>query len=194
MTIECARLRAWPAASSGDNQIGPGSKRCDRGTLMRLRERISGYMRLPIKRILVLIAVLLFTFPRILTAQEPRLPCNDGLGDSDLSSASCDPNEIASGLDDAAGTSNLPVRATNRGDNDWVCAWMRKVDKVRASQPHFVSPIITTHVTLVQQFRYDMSWQQDPGGTATSNYGMSKGLEIIPLNQLDGDKFRTNYF
>src|SRR5216683_2796465 len=160
---------------------------------MRFRQRISGSMRLPIKRILVLIAVLLLTFPRILTAQEPRLPCNNGLGDSDLSSASCDPNEIASGLDDGAGTSNLPVRATNSGDNDWVRAWMRKVDKVRASQPHFVSPIITTHVTLVQQFRYDMSWQQDPGGTSTSNYGASKGLEIIPLSRLEVGIFPPNY-
>jgi len=150
-------------------------------------------VRLPVKRILVLIAILLLTLPRILTAQEPRLPCNNGLGDSDLSSASCDPNEIASGLDDGAGTSNLPVRATNSGDNDWVRAWMRKVDKVRASQPHFVSPIITTHVILVQQFRYDMSWQQDSGGTSTSNYGMSKGLEIIPLSRLEVGIFPPNY-
>ena len=150
-------------------------------------------MRLPIKRILVLIEVLLLTLPRILTAQEPRLPCNNGLGNSDLPSASCDPNEIASGLDDGAGTSNLPVQATNNGDNDWVHAWMRKVDKVRAGQPHFVSPIITTHVALVQQFRYDMSWQQDSGGTSTSNYGMSKGLEIIPLSRLEAGIFPPNY-
>jgi len=140
-----------------------------------------------------LIAILLLTLPRILTAQEPRLPCNRVLGDSALPSASCDQNEIASGLDDGAGTSNLPVRATNSGDNDWVRAWMRKVDKVRASQPHFVSPIITTHVMLVQQFRYDMSWQQDPGGTSTSNYGMSKGLEIIPQSRLEVGIFPPNY-
>src|ERR1700730_19042543 len=98
---------------------------------MRFRERLSGFMRLPVKRIVVSIAILLFTLPRILAAQEPRLPCSNGLGDSDLSSASCDPNEIASGLDDGAGTSNLAVRATNSGDNDWVHAWMRKVDKGR---------------------------------------------------------------
>jgi hypothetical protein len=35
-------------------------------------------------------------------------------------------------------------------------------------QPHFVSPIVTTHVMLVQQYRYDMSWQQDAVG-ATVN-------------------------
>ena len=160
---------------------------------MRFRERLSGFMRLPIKRMLVLIAVLLLTLPCILTAQEPRLPCNNVLDDSDLPAASCDQNEIAFGLHDVSGSTNSPVQGTNTGNNDWVRAWMRKVDKVRASQPHFVSPIITTHVMLVQQFRYDMSWQQDPGGTSTSNYGMSKGLEIIPLSRLEVGIFPPNY-
>jgi hypothetical protein len=160
---------------------------------MRLRVKLPEYMTLTFKRIVVLIAILLFTLPCILTAQEPRLPCNKVLDDSDLPPASCYQNEIASGLDDVSGTTNPPVQATNSGDNDWVHAWMRKVDKVRASQPHFVSPIITTHVMLVQQFRYDMSWQQDPSGASTSNYGMSKGLEIIPLSRLEVGIFPPNY-
>jgi len=79
--------------------------------------------------------------------------------------------------------------------DDWVHSWMRKVDEVRASQPHFVSPIVTTHVMLVQQYRYDMSWQQDPsGGTITSNYGASRGLEIIPATRLEVGIFPPGYF
>jgi hypothetical protein len=79
--------------------------------------------------------------------------------------------------------------------DDWVHSWMRKVDEVRASQPHFVSPIVTTHVMLVQQYRYDMSWQQDPsGGTVTSNYGASRGLEIIPATRLEVGIFPPGYF
>jgi hypothetical protein len=71
---------------------------------------------------------------------------------------------------------------------------MRTVDKARASQPHFVSPIVTTHVLLVEQFRYDMSWQQDPaGGALTSNYGASRGLEIIPATRLEVGLFPPNY-
>jgi hypothetical protein len=63
---------------------------------------------------------------------------------------------------------------------------MRTVDKARASQPHFVAPIVTTHVDLVEQYRYDMAWQQDPvGKTTTSNYGGSRGLEIIPTTRLE---------
>jgi hypothetical protein len=92
----------------------------------------------------------------------------------------------ASGQNDASGS--------NSSKNDWVHSWLRKVDQVRANQPHFVSPIVTTHVLLVQQFRYDMSWQQDPsGGTVTSNYGASRGLELIPTTRLEVGLFPPPY-
>jgi hypothetical protein len=79
-------------------------------------------------------------------------------------------------------------------DSGWVRAWTRIAAKARASQPHFVAPIVTTHVMLVQQFRYDMSWQQDPsGGTITSNYGSSRGLEIIPSSRLEVGIFPPSY-
>lgn len=80
--------------------------------------------------------------------------------------------------------------ATN---NDWLHIWLRKVDKAMASQPHFVSPIVTTHTMLVQQFRYDMSWQQDPVAVTTANYGASRGLEIIPTTHFEVGLFPPNY-
>jgi hypothetical protein len=84
--------------------------------------------------------------------------------------------------------------SSSKYQDDWVHAWLRKVDKARASQPHFVSPIVTTHVMLVEQYRYDMSWQQDPsGGTVTSNYGTSRGLEIIPTTRLEVGIFPPGY-
>jgi hypothetical protein len=160
---------------------------------MPVKWKLPGPMRLPIIRILIAIPFLLLTFPCVLPAQEPRLRCNKVLGDSELTSADCDQNENASGVDVGAGT-NPPIQATNSGGSDWIHAWLRKVDQVRASQPHFVSPIVTTHVMLVQQYRYDMSWQQDPaGGTSTSNYGASKGLEIIPVSRLEVGIFPPNY-
>jgi hypothetical protein len=76
--------------------------------------------------------------------------------------------------------------SNGRLQEDWVHSWMRKVDEARASQPHFASPLVTTHVMLVEQYRYDMAWQQDsPGGTETSNYGASRGLEIIPTTRFE---------
>src|SRR5260370_5695525 len=161
---------------------------------MALKENESGEKKLLTKRSLVAIAILLFTFPGALTAQEPKLPCKAGPGDPVLTWADYDRNENSSGGDDGAGTPNQSIQAANSGHNDWVRAWLRKVDQVRASQPHFVSPIVTTHVMLVQQFRYDMSWQQDPAtGVSTSNYGASKGLEIIPLSRLQVRIFPPNY-
>jgi hypothetical protein len=76
-------------------------------------------------------------------------------------------------------------------DSGWVRAWMQIAAKARASQPHFVAPIVTTHVMLVQQYRYDMSWQQDPNGT--SNYGNSRGLEVIPSTRLEVGIFSPAY-
>jgi hypothetical protein len=47
-------------------------------------------------------------------------------------------------------------------DSGWVRAWERVAAKARISQPYFVAPIVMTHVMLVKQFRYDMSWQRNP--------------------------------
>jgi hypothetical protein len=69
--------------------------------------------------------------------------------------------------------------------DDWLARWMRTVDEARASQPHYVAPIVTTHVVLVEQYRYDMSRQRDASGTVTSNIGASRGLEIIPTTRLE---------
>ena len=86
------------------------------------------------------------------------------------------------------------ITTAESNQNDWVHRWMRTVDKARASQPHFVAPMVTTHVMLVEQYRYDMAWQQDPGaGTATTNYGASRGLEIIPTSRLEVGIFPPPY-
>src|SRR5437667_5872568 len=35
----------------------------------------------------------------------------------------------------------------------WVQRWLQTVDEVRASQPHFVAPLVTTHVVLIEPYR-----------------------------------------
>ena len=69
--------------------------------------------------------------------------------------------------------------------NDWVHGWMRTVDQVRASQPHSVAPLVTTHVLLVEQYRFDSSWQTNSNGAQADNYGNSRGLEIIPNSRME---------
>jgi hypothetical protein len=87
-----------------------------------------------------------------------------------------------------------PDLESDNNEPEWVRAWMRIAAKARASQPHFVAPLVTNHVMLVQQFRYDISRQQDPSGaTTTSNYGNSRGLEFIPSSRLEVGLFPPGY-
>jgi hypothetical protein len=67
----------------------------------------------------------------------------------------------------------------------WLNRWIERVDEARASQPHYVAPIVTTHVVLVEQYRYDMSRQQDASGAVTASFGASRGLELIPTTRLE---------
>src|SRR5258707_3240248 len=146
-----------------------------------------------------LIAILISVFAATLQAQTsgekdayafsssvpPVSFCGQPADECLLNSAALDQNGL--NLNDTSSSSS-------HQQDDWVHSWMRKVDEARASQPHFVSPIVTTHVMLVQQYRYDMSWQQDPsGGTVTSNYGASRGLEIIPTTRLEVGIFPPGY-
>jgi hypothetical protein len=87
-------------------------------------------------------------------------------------------SETSDGADGGAATDGAK-------QDDWLLRWMRTVDEARAAQPHYVAPIVTTHVVLVEQYRYDFSRQQDASGMATSNFGAARGLEIIPTTRLE---------
>jgi hypothetical protein len=85
----------------------------------------------------------------------------------------------------ASGASNaLTSITTTQSQGDWVSRWLRTVDRARSEQPHYVAPLITTHVLLVQQFRFDSFFQQ-AAGVWTEEYGGGKGLEIIPNTRME---------
>src|SRR5437879_6144685 len=137
------------------------------------------------------IAILISVSSATLSGQIPAQGSDefDALSLCSQSASECSHKSIAVRKYDSS-----PQSSGSAPQDDWIHAWLRHVDEARASQPHFVSPIVTTHVLLVQQFRYDMSWQQDPtGGTITSNYGASRGLEIIPTARLEVGIFPPSY-
>lgn len=110
------------------------------------------------------VASMIFFFSPVLRAQNPALPPNGT---------------------DAAAASNAPTSKTAPHiQDDWVSRWLGTVDKARAGQPHYVAPLITTHVLLVQQFRFDSFFQQ-AAGIWTEEYGAGKGLEIIPNTRME---------
>jgi hypothetical protein len=59
------------------------------------------------------------------------------------------------------------------------------VSKTQAEQPHWITPLNTTTPRLEQEFRYDLQWQTHNSGVTTDNYGVSKGLEIIPAKNVE---------
>jgi hypothetical protein len=63
--------------------------------------------------------------------------------------------------------------------------WFDMVSKTQAEQPHWITPLATTTLRLEQEFRYDIQWQTHNSCVTTDNYGVSKGLEIIPAKNLE---------
>jgi hypothetical protein len=134
-------------------------------------------------------ASMVLFFAPVLRAQISAPP-NDVSSSRAWVSSVCDPDArecpTGNGGVGAAGNSSTPTStAGQHSQDDWVNRWLRTVDKARAEQPHYVAPLITTHVLLVQQFRFDSFYQQAPGGISTDEYGGTKGLEIIPNTRME---------
>src|SRR5271167_5206199 len=63
--------------------------------------------------------------------------------------------------------------------------WFDMVSATQAEQPHWITPLATTTPRLEQEFRYDIQWQTHNSGVVTDNYGVTKGLEIIPAKNVE---------
>jgi outer membrane putative beta-barrel porin/alpha-amylase len=68
---------------------------------------------------------------------------------------------------------------------DPVDGWFERVSKTQAEQPHWITPLVTVTPRLEQEFRYDISAQDLPGGATTVNIGGGKGLELIPAERVE---------
>jgi hypothetical protein len=76
-------------------------------------------------------------------------------------------------------TGGSPTTSTTQQDG-FFHDWFTMVSATQAEQPHWITPLNTTTPRLEQEFRYDIQWQTHNSGVTTDNYGVSKGLEIIP--------------
>lgn len=63
--------------------------------------------------------------------------------------------------------------------------WFARAERARAAQPHWLTPLATTTPRLEQEFRYDIVWQELGGGRNVTNFGNSKGLELIPTERTE---------
>ena len=63
--------------------------------------------------------------------------------------------------------------------------WFSMVSETQAEQPHWITPLATTTPRLEQEVRYDVQTQPHNTGVVTRNFGVSKGLEIIPAKRFE---------
>ena len=58
--------------------------------------------------------------------------------------------------------------------------WFDRVNAAQASQPHWITPLVTVTPRLEEEVRYDQYWEHQATGAAITTYGSGKGLELIP--------------
>src|SRR5215471_7683594 len=77
------------------------------------------------------------------------------------------------------------IPSTDSAETDFWHAWFQRSDRTKQEQPHWITPLATTTPRLEQEFRYDVLWQQAmPGSNYTVNLGNSRGLELIPIQNV----------
>jgi hypothetical protein len=63
---------------------------------------------------------------------------------------------------------------------DYFLTWFDRVDQAQASQPHWITPLITVTPRLEEELRLDYVHESLPNGGTLNNYINGKGLELIP--------------
>jgi len=76
---------------------------------------------------------------------------------------------------------------------DYFSNWFVRSDRAKATQPHWMTPVITVTPRLEQEVRYDQSFQSAQYGQETTNYGSGKGIELIPWDAVEVILGISNY-
>jgi hypothetical protein len=58
--------------------------------------------------------------------------------------------------------------------------WFDRVNEAQASQPRWMTPLVTVTPRLEEEIRYDQYWEHLPNGGSLHNFDTGKGLELIP--------------
>jgi hypothetical protein len=60
--------------------------------------------------------------------------------------------------------------------------WFVRSDAAKASQPHWMTPLVTVTPRLEQEVRYDQYWQTVGNGVNVNQWNSGKGIELIPTH------------
>lgn len=63
---------------------------------------------------------------------------------------------------------------------DYFAHWEDRVREAQATQPHWMTPLVTVTPRLEQEIRYDQYFEHNAQGSDIDNFDSGKGLELIP--------------
>lgn len=66
------------------------------------------------------------------------------------------------------------------GGGDFFDDYFARVEQAQASQPHWMTPLVTVTPRLEQEVRYDQYWEKRGNGSTLDIFDSGKGLELIP--------------
>jgi hypothetical protein len=87
---------------------------------------------------------------------------------------------ISSGQD----ATNQAGTLSSSGDG-YFSGWFARVSRIQAEQPHWITPMTTVTPRLEEELRYDQSWETTSSGTRLTSFGLGKGLELIPMENVE---------
>jgi hypothetical protein len=86
---------------------------------------------------------------------------------------------------DASGSPSAAAASDQGGVGGYFAHWFDRVKAAQESQPHWITPVATTTPRLEEEFRFDFGFQSVGNGQDVTNYGMGKGLELIPTQSTE---------
>lgn len=80
----------------------------------------------------------------------------------------------------ASSTTQTSGTVQTNQDDGFFHDWFTMVTETQSEQPIWITPLATTTPRLEEEYRFDFQRQIHNSGVETFNYGVTKGLEIIP--------------
>lgn len=98
---------------------------------------------------------------------------------SPASGAGAIPTEVAQLQANGPAEAPAPTGAEG-GIAGYFDTWFQRVSAAQASQPHWMTPLVTVTPRLEQEVRYDQYWEKRGNGSTLDIFDSGKGLELIP--------------
>jgi len=130
-------------------------------------------------RVMALFSTGLAALPRGMAwAQASAQPVAQALAEMQLEAQALPQTPLRASA--AADASAAPETNNSGPVEEYFADWFERVEAAQASQPHWMTPLVTVTPRLEQEVRYDQYWESRGNGSTLDIFDSGKGLELIP--------------